>query len=291
MANEVGLQPVGGDKRFVALDQCPLRALGIGDVGKGDERRAVGQRHHGIVDHGVVLSDHLVLEGFALDRERRHGPADRRPPDRVLMDRTCKADHGVNMGTFRQFSRRDFPDVGECNVEEFEAAIGAEHGDAFLQAVEGLALHVDQRVIAAFERQPLGLVGKEVCHAAVGALFGHDVDDAPVGQMPPVFKLGAGRIAGQNLGLPIAVADDGRQLALLAQAVEHGAVGRLRLQPLGVELPELAVGIVVENELLLAIEDGDRRLDAVEGAVVGRDLPFEFILHAFNRGDVDRGAG
>ena len=37
------------------------------------------------------------------------------------------------------------PDAGEGRVEQFEAPVAAEHRDAFLQRVEGLALHADQR--------------------------------------------------------------------------------------------------------------------------------------------------
>ena len=56
-------------------------------------------------------------------------------------------------------------------------------------------------------------------------------------------------------------------------------------------LPEPAVRLVEEHELLIAIEDHDTGGDAVERAVVGRDLAFQFALHGLDGGRVDRGTG
>src|SRR6185312_2789040 len=53
------------------------------------------------------------------------------------------------------------------------------------------------------------------------------------------------------------------------------------------ELPQLAVGFVEEHELLLRIEDGDGRGDAVEGAIVGNRLALELSLRLLDRHDVD----
>ncbi len=83
------------------------------------------------------------------------------------------------------------------------------------------------------------------------------------------------------------VVDHLRHAAELAQPVEHRAVGRARLQPVRVELPQLAIGLVEEHELLLRIEDGDGRRHAVERAVVGGDLAIELALRRFEGRDVD----
>ncbi len=101
----------------------------------------------------------------------------------------------------------------------------------------------------------------------------------------------AGAVAGQHLGFPVAVAEDGRKDADLTQAVEDGAVARARRQPIGVERPELGEGGVVENEILIAIEERDGGLDAVKRPVVGGDLAIELALRGLDVGDVDGGAG
>ena len=164
-----------------------------------------------------------------------------------------------------------------------------EHRDALLEAVERFALHVDQRVVLALERQPLCLVDEQVGHAAVGPLLGHDVQHAAVGQVPPVFLRGGLAVAGKHLRLPLGVVDDLRQPPELAQAVEHGAVRGPGLEPLWIELPQRGVGLVEEDELLLAVEDGDGGGDAVERAVVGGDLAVEIALRLLDRSHVDRG--
>ena len=183
------------------------------------------------------------------------------------------------------------PDAAERAVEQLEAAVGAEHRDAFLEAVECFALHVDEGVIAALERDTVGLVGEEIRHAAVGTLLGNDVDDAPVGQVPGVFERRAGAVAGEHLRFPIAMAYDRRQNADFAQAVEDDAVARAGRQPLGIERPKLRECGVVENKFLIAIEQRDGRLDAIERTIVRRDLAIELALRRFDVGDVDRSAG
>ncbi len=59
----------------------------------------------------------------------------------------------------------------------------------------------------------------------------------------------------------------------------------------GVELPQLAIGLVEEHELLLRVEDRDRGRDAVERAVVGGDLAVELALRLLDRRHVDGGGG
>ncbi len=71
-------------------------------------------------------------------------------------------------------------------------------------------------------------------------------------------------------------------------------MGRVLSQCL-VELPQLAVGLVEEDELLLRVEDGDGGGDAIERPVVGNGrLAVQLALGLFDRCDVDvdgRGGG
>ena len=75
VADEGVLHAVAGDERVVALFQRALVALGIGHVGEGEQRGAVGQRHRRVVDDGAVGAYHLSAELVALlgERRRRRG--------------------------------------------------------------------------------------------------------------------------------------------------------------------------------------------------------------------------
>ena len=172
-------------------------------------------------------------------------------------------------------------------VEELQAPVGGEHGDALLQAVEGLALHVDEGIVAALEREALGGVVVEIGEPAVGALRRDHMDGAAVEQVPPVLVLGAGLVAGQDLGLPVAVVHHLRQARQLAQAVEQLAVGRLGGEPVGVELPQRAIGLVEERQALVGAEDGDAGGHPVERALVGRHVAHQLALRRLQRRHVD----
>ena len=54
VVHEIDLDGVGGFQRLVLLDQRALDVHRVADVLEGDERRAVGQRHGGHVDHHAV---------------------------------------------------------------------------------------------------------------------------------------------------------------------------------------------------------------------------------------------
>ena len=191
------------------------------------------------------------------------------------------------MRPFLQRAARQAPDLQQGRVEELEAPVGGEHGDAFLEAVERLALHVDQRIVAALQREALGGVVVEIGEAAVGALRRDHVDGAAVEQVPPVLVFRAGLVAGQDLGLPVAVVHHLGQPRQLAQAVEQLAVGRLGGEPVGVELPQRAVGLVEERQPLVGTEDGDAGGHAVERALVGGDVAHQLALRRLQRGHVD----
>ena len=72
MADEGGLEPVGGFQRLGALDQGALRVLCIGHVDIGQERAAVGQRQRGAGEHAAVGPVELPLVGMPLGDDRRY---------------------------------------------------------------------------------------------------------------------------------------------------------------------------------------------------------------------------
>ena len=205
----------------------------------------------------------------------------------VVVERAARADDLVDVRTLAQRAARQAPDLREGRVEELQAPVGGEHGDAFLQAVERLALHVDQGIVAALEREALGGIVVEIGEPAVGPLRRDHVDGAAVEQVPPVLVLRAGLVAGQDLGLPVAVVADLGQARQLAQPVEHLAVGRLGGQPVGVEQPQLAIGLVEERQPLIGAEDGHAGGHAVERALVGRHVPHQLALRGLQRRHVD----
>ena len=108
-------------------------------------------------------------------------------------------------------------------------------------------------------------------------------------QMPPVLVLGAGLVAREYFGLPVAVVDDFGKARQLAQPIEQLRIGRLRRQPVGVEQPQLAIGLVEERKALVGTENGDRRGDAIQRALVGGHVAAQFALRRLQRGNVDGG--
>ena len=81
-------------------------------------------------------------------------------------------------------SASSFSRLREGRIEEFEPAVGAEHGDAFLQRVERLALHADQGIELRFEMVALGDIVEEIGDAALRIGTDDDAQRPPVGQIP-----------------------------------------------------------------------------------------------------------
>ncbi len=147
---------------------------------------------------------HLAFERLALLGERRDGAADARPGVRIVEMLARLQDEFVDVRLLGERPARQLPDFRQSRVEQLEAAVGAEHRHAFLEAVERLALHVDQRIVAALEREPLRLVDEEVGDAAVGAFLGQHLQRAPVRQVPGVVLGAALAVAVEDLALPFA---------------------------------------------------------------------------------------
>ena len=96
------------------------------------------------------------------------------------MARTC--------GSPAQILRRQVPDAGEGGIVQLQLAVGAEHGDAFLQRVERRRLHLDQRVVVAFQRQAFGHVFIEEGQAAERMRLGHHPQGLAARHVPEVFR-------------------------------------------------------------------------------------------------------
>ena len=172
-----------------------------------------------------------------------------------------------------------------------QAAVAAEHRDRFGQVVERLALHADQRVVAPRQIEPLGDVVEQIGHAALRIGRGDDAQRAAVRQVPEVL-LRLGRAIGfVQRGLPGPEVLLLRQLARRAQLVEHGRIGRRLVEEAGVEVPQRAIGGVVEGEPLIGAEDGDAGRQLIERAAMRVDQALELGAHGLDFGRVDADAG
>ena len=78
-----------------------------------------------------------------------------------------------------------------------------------------------------------------------------------------------------------------RQLARHAQLVEDRRIGRVSDRVGSVEIPERAIGGVVERELLIGAEHGDAGRRLIKRPPVRVDQPRERIAHRFGFGGVD----
>ena len=84
-----------------------------------------------------------------------------------------------------------------------------------------------------------------------------------------------------------------RQPARGAQLIEHRRIGRALVEECGVELPQRAVGGVVEDQPLVGAEDRDAGRELVERAPVRVDhagLSSARMVSGFGRVDADAGA-
>src|SRR6187431_1704405 len=142
-------------------------------------------------------------------------------------------------------------------VVEPEPSVRGEHGDALAQGLDGLALHLDQRIVAALEADPFGHVLIKVSDAGFAIAIGDDMQRSTVGKVPLVLDLGIGSIGREPGFLPIAIISFLRQPTRLAQTVEDLAVPRMVGEPFGVELPELDIGLIEMGEALTCVEYGE----------------------------------
>ena len=137
----------------------------------------------------------------------------------------------------------------------------------------------------------LGDVVEEVGEAALRVRVGDDPERPPVGQVPPALLRLDGPVGGEQTGLPAAEIRLLGELAGGAQPIEDLAVRRGGFEKRLVEVPELAVGGVVEGEPLLSVEDRDRGRQLVERAGVRLHLALEVVADAIELRNVDGDAG
>ena len=186
---------------------------------------------------------------------------------------------------------RQLPHALERRIVQPHAAVAAEHRHRFDQVVERLALHLDQRVVAAMHVEPLGDVVVEIGDAAFRIGRGDDAQRAAVRQMPHVLLRLDRAIGFVELLLPLPEVLLLRQLAGGAQRVEHGGVGRRLVEQAGIEIEQRAERGVVEDQLAVDVEDGDAGGELVEHAAMRLDHARELGAHRLHLGAVDRHAG
>jgi hypothetical protein len=179
----------------------------------------------------------------------------------------------------------------KARFESFSRPVGAEHRDAFLQGVERLALDPDHGVVARLEMDALAQVVEQIGEPALGTGVGDDPQGSAVGQVPPALMRLDGPIGGEQRRLPAAKIRLFGQFPRRAQAVEHLAVERPLVEETLIEVPELAIGGVVEDETLPSVEHCDRGGQLVQRAHMGVHLALQVATHALEFGDVDRDAG
>ncbi len=114
----------------------------------------------------------------------------------------------------------DVPQYAECRIGEANAAVGTEDGDAFGEMVDGLALHLDQRVVARFEIDLLGQVLEYPGGAALRVSSGENPKDLAVRQVPEVGLRIERTVDGQNAVFPGFPVQLFRQLLGAAQPIQ-----------------------------------------------------------------------
>ena len=186
---------------------------------------------------------------------------------------------------------RQFPHALERRIVQPHAAVRAEHRDRFGQVIERLALHLDQRIVAAVHDEALGDVVIQISDAALGIGRGHHAQRAAVRQVPHMLLRLDRAIGLVQLLLPLPVILLLGQLAIGAQGIEHEAVGRRLVEHGGVEFEQRAERGVVEDQLAVGVEDGDAGGELVEHAAVGLDHARQIGAHRLHLGGVDRHAG
>ena len=295
MLDESAFQPVRVLQRIGTLDQRALDIDRVGHVLERHQRGAVGQRYGRAVEHGAVEPFEPRRDRFAAF-EPGDGAAQLCPERVVGVQRAAPAEHGLDMRVMSLFAAverrgRQAPLPRESRIVQIEPPVAAEHGDALGERFERFALHADQRLVAAHQLQPLGHVVEEVSDAAFRIGRGDDAQRASVGQMPFVRARLERAIGFVQLAFPVAEICLFGNFPRGAQTVEHGGVGRLRIEERRVEPEQHAIGRVVECEPLVGGKDRDRGRELVERAPVRVGHALDLGADRLDLGDVDADAG
>ena len=191
------------------------------------------------------------------------------------------------MRALAERSRIEPPHAREYRIEQAQPPVACEHRNRLGKIVERLALHADQGFEAPLEIEAAGHVMKEIGHAAFGIGRRDHAQRAAVRQVPGMFPGFERAIGGLELRLPLAEVCLLRQLASGAQPVEHGRVCRALVEKAGVEVPQRAIGGVVEGEPPIGAEDGDTGRQLVERAPMGVDHALDLGTHGLGFGGID----
>ena len=288
--NEVDLDLVGVLERLVALAQRPLDIDAVGHVVERHQGGAVGERHRGAIDHAAVAPFEPVLDRRAIVDGGDDG-AQRLPGRVIAVQRPGERRDLLDVRAVGELLRREPPHAGEGGIVQAKPAVAREHGDTFREIVEGLALNADQLLEAPLELEPLGHVGEQIGHAAVRVRRGDDAQGAAVGQMPGMVGRLDGAIAVLELRLPLPEVAFLRQLARDPQFLQQRRIGRALIEIGGIEIPQRAIGGVVERQFVFGVEHGDAGRQRVERAAVGIDHAGERAAHRFRLGGVDAEPG
>ena len=209
----------------------------------------------------------------------------------VVEQRLAPGFHGLDVGLFAQLLFRQFPDLGEGGIEQFHAAVAAEHRDRFGEIAERLVLHPRQPVEPPRQIEAFGDIVEQIGDAAFEVRRGDDADRAAVGQEPGVGLRLDRAIGLVQLGLPGPEVRLLRQFARGAQPVEHAGIVGLAVEEGLIEAPQPPVGFVVEGEPALGVEYRNPRRQLVEGAAMRLRHPLHRGAQRGRLAGVDRDAG
>ena len=153
MLDEIGFQPVGGFQRVAAVAQRAFDAETVGDIGKGDQGGAIGQRRQGQRQDGAVAA--LDFAHVALLRRAGDDLLDQPVPHLAIAEFAGRASAAMvrTCGSPSSSSALMSQMRAKAALCSFSAPVRPEHRDAFDQRVERGGLHLDQGVVVGFQRQ------------------------------------------------------------------------------------------------------------------------------------------
>ena len=253
-------------QRGVALGQGALDVHGGGDVREGQQGRAIGQGRGGAIDGAATRAQHPALEAGARIVEAGDERAQFLPVRLIAEGFRAGAGDFVDMGLVGQGRGGEAPEALERGIVQLQAAVAAEHRHAFAQGVEGFALHAHEGIVAGLQMEPLGHIVEEIGDAALRVGIDDGAQGPAVRQIPDLLD-GLDRLIGaHHLRLPGAEVRLFGQAALGAQAVEDFGIGRVLVEEGLVEIPQVAIGGVVEGEALAPVENGHGGGELIKGA-------------------------
>ena len=289
IADEFRFDAPGALQRQVALAQGALDTGAVGDIQETQQRVAVGQRHRGVSDIGIVGPAQPAMARGAF-RHHQDQPLLELLPIGVGGEKAVRRlDQIADMRVAAELPLRKVPDARQFRVRQLEAAVPAEHRDALMKLVQGLALHFDQRVVGTFQRQTVGHVFHREHQPAKRMGRRHRAYRRFVRQM---HQLGIG--VDQRVEPAVAFlleqgeVDIFRQAAPFALPFQDIAQGWFAAQHILLDSGQLGVGGIEELEPPVAAIDGDRRAQSLENLRMGGDMGGHIVLHGLERRRVGR---